>query len=219
MDRFGLIGFPISHSLSPMFFRQAYGDRFAYDLLEHRDFEGAWKEFTEGPYRAVNVTAPFKTEAAARADIVSPEVERTSAANILLKTEDGIAAYNSDYLGLRRLLGNGEGFSAAVIGTGGAGRAAIAAAEDNGFMVSSFHHDEIENGVRADVIIYTLPKAVPGLEALESGVLVEANYKDPCLTAHPGYISGRQWLVAQAEAGFALMTGEKPEKISILQSI
>lgn len=213
MDRFGLIGFPISHSQSPSIFRQACGGKWEYDLIEEESFNAAWERFILGPYRAVNVTAPFKTEAARMADIRSAAVERTGAANILVKTAEGISAYNSDFLAVKTLLGDAASrFSgpcrAAVIGTGGAGRAAVAAADDLGMSVRSYRHGDISGGVSADIIIYTLPKAVDGTDRLDCRVLIEANYKDPCLTAHEGYIPGTEWLRLQASLGYSLMTGE-----------
>ena len=42
MDKFGLIGYPIAHSLSPRLFSAAYGGRYAYELIETPDFEKAW---------------------------------------------------------------------------------------------------------------------------------------------------------------------------------
>lgn len=209
MDRFGLIGFPISHSLSPRLFSAAYGGKFDYDLIEEKDFGAAFRRFKEGPYRAVNVTTPFKTEAAAASDIVSDEVRRIGAANILLKTPDGIAAYNSDYRGLLSLIPQGYR-TVAVVGMGGAGRAAAAAAEDLGLDVRTFHHREIAGGLKADIVIYTLPSKVEGAEKIECNVLIEANYLNPCMKGRHGYISGNEWLLAQARAGYALMTGEEP---------
>lgn len=216
MDRFGLIGSPISHSRSPELFKEAFGGRYGYDLIETPDFEQAWKRFVEGPYRAVNVTAPFKALAAERADAATSAVRLIGAANILVKTPQGIKAYNSDYLAVKSILDKcAERFltpractKVAVIGGGGAGRAALAAAEDSGFSARLLHHDEIAGGVRADIIIYTLPKAVEGIDRLDSPVLIEANYRDPVLTSHRGYIPGTTWLRAQADLGYALMVGD-----------
>lgn len=207
MDRFGLIGHPIGHSLSPKLFSAAYGGKYPYDLIETPDFEEAMKTFLEGPYRAVNVTSPFKKLAAGRTDILSEEVRRIGAANILLKTEEGIKAFNSDYRGLLSLIPQGYE-SIAVVGTGGAGRAALAAAEDLGMRVSAYHHDELADGLKADIVIYTLPTKVEGAGKIECNVLIEANYKDPCMKGRHGYIGGYDWLVAQARTGFPLMTGE-----------
>ena len=52
---------------------------------------------------------------------------------------------------------------------------------------------------------------VEGADRLDCAHLLEANYRDPCLTAHPGYISGADWLRRQAALGYALMTGEQPD--------
>ena len=210
---FGLIGYPVSHSLSPALFKAAYGGKYDYALIGGETFGKAWEAFASGPWKAVNVTAPYKTAAANAALVRSREVQEIGAANILVRTEDGIAAYNSDYLGVRLLLGEvaPEGGTAAVIGLGGAGRAALAAARDCGFQVRAFHHDGIADGVSADVVICTLPRPVEGLDRLDCRVLVEANYLEPCLEGHPGYVGGKRWLLAQAICGFGLMTGEEPD--------
>lgn len=210
MDKFGLIGWPIAHSLSPALFRAAYGGRYAYDLIETPDFEEAWSRFLSD-YKAINVTAPFKGNAFDRADWKSPECARVGATNLVVKTPEGLKAYNSDYLGVRALLEPLPRGTAAVIGFGGAGKAALAAAEDLGFDTRLYRHGEIAGGVGADVIIYTLPRAVEGIDRLDCSHLLEANYKDPCLAGRPGYIPGSAWLLAQAVTGYALMTGEQPD--------
>ena len=210
MDKFGLIGHPIAHSFSPALFSAAYGGRYVYDLIQTPGFEQAWARFL-AEYKAINVTAPFKGDAFARADWKSPECTRVGATNLVVRTPEGTRAYNSDYLGVKSLLEPLPRGSAAVIGYGGAGKAALAAAEDLGFDVRLFRHGEVAGGVRADVIVYTLPCAVEGIDRLDCTHLLEANYKDPCLAGRPGYIPGSAWLLAQAVTGYALMTGEQPD--------
>ena len=210
MDKFGLIGHPIAHSLSPALFTAAYGGRYVYDLIETPDFDEAWRRFLAG-YRAINVTAPFKGDAFARVDWRSPECERAGATNLVVKTPEGTKAYNSDYRGVKALLAPLGCRSAAVVGFGGAGKAALAAAEDLGLDTRLYRHAEVAGGVQADVIIYTLPRAVEGIDRLDCSHLLEANYKDPCLAGRPGYIPGSAWLLMQAVTGYALMTGEEPD--------
>ena len=212
MDRFGLIGHPIAHSLSPALFRAAYGGKYVYDLIETPDFEEAWARFL-AEYKAINVTAPFKGNAFERADWKSPECARSGATNLVVKTPEGLKAYNSDYLGVRALLEPLARGTAAVIGFGGAGKAALAAAEDLGFDTRLYRHAEIAQGVRADVIVYTLPRFAEGADRLDCAHLLEANYKDPCLAGHPGYIPGTAWHLMQAVLGYALMTGEQPDPV------
>ena len=75
---------------------------------------------------------------------------------------------------------------------------------------------------QARIIIYGLPLEIPVVESLplEGRVIVEPNYKDPCLKercalAGATYISGLQWLAEQAIAGYGLMTGAEPDAESI----
>ena len=124
MDRFGLIGHPIAHSLSPALFTAAYGGKYAYDLIETPDFDEAWRRFLAG-YKAINVTAPFKGDAFARVDWKSPECGRVGATNLVVKTPDGTKAYNSDYRGVKALLEPLGCRTAAVVGYGGAGRSQL----------------------------------------------------------------------------------------------
>lgn len=212
MDKFALIGKPIGHSLSPELFSAAYAGKYAYALIEENDFPSCWEKAEKEGCRALNVTTPFKNDAAAKADWKSPEVERIGAANILLHDGNLVRAYNSDYLGIRLLLEDKmPGKKVAVIGYGGAGRAAATAVEDSGRDLILFRHDELGNGVKADVIIYTLPRPVDNCGKLEADIILEANYRNPSIEKKEGYISGKEWLLAQAITGYELMTGEKPD--------
>lgn len=161
MKKFGLIGDPISTSLSPALFKAGYGGRYTYDLIEGPDFEESYRRFTDG-YDGINVTAPFKLNAYAMADRRSETCAKTGAANLLLKTEDGIYADNTDYAGIvlsvleavlgmdgtdildmygtdfrkaSRAVAKAYGYrpSALVAGCGGAGRAAALAAATTGY--------------------------------------------------------------------------------------
>jgi len=217
-EKYGLIGYPIANSGSPALFKAAYGGKYDYELLEIKDFNEAWSSFINGPYKAVNVTAPFKKLAAARADIRGGEVEKTGSANILLKTGKGIMANNSDFLGVRSILPDGQGKTAAIIGTGGAGVAAAEASREKKYSVKTYHHDEISDGISADLIIYTLPSDVQGTDKLNCSMLLEANYRTPCLQNHEGYVHGLKWLLAQAVEGYPLMTGE-PVDLEEMQKI
>ncbi len=244
MDRFALIGYPIGHSLSPKLFEAAYGGEFAYDLIEEGSFEKAWSRFMEGPYRAINITTPFKEPALAKVfalesegrGIVSAECRKIGATNLCVRTERGIECFNSDYRGVKAMLasnGFGKGSTAVIVGYGGAGKAAAAAAEDSGLEIAVCNRsaypgreirplDELPIIASAcELMIYTLPMAVPQLrDALDPGfgcamcqpVIIEANYRQPCLARYPGkYIGGKEWLLAQAETGYGLMTGKTPD--------
>lgn len=147
--KFGLIGHPIEHSLSPALFRAGYGGRYPYDLIQTDSFEEAYIRFVEG-YDGINVTAPFKEPALEKADIVTEECRMVGATNLLMKTPEGTTAYNSDYRGLRLWLdrlhersdGTGQSVkSVLIVGMGGAGKAAAAAAWTTGMRLTLMNRD------------------------------------------------------------------------------
>lgn len=145
MKRFGLIGHPIFHSLSPSLFKAAYGGKYPYDLIESKEFEEAYKRFIEG-YDGINVTAPFKEQACTKADILSQECQVIGACNTLKKTDDGIIAFNTDYIGIMKTLLPYQTETALtpttlVVGCGGAGKAAAYAACKMGNNVIIINRD------------------------------------------------------------------------------
>lgn len=138
--KFGLIGYPISHSLSPRLWAEAFpGQEHSYDLIEEEHFDAAFARFLDG-YSAVNVTMPFKELAYYRSRPADESVRAIKAVNILKKEGDEIVGYNSDFLAVRKLLSDTFPVSAEksvmIIGAGGAARAAAIAAVSLGFSVT-----------------------------------------------------------------------------------
>ncbi len=202
-SRFGLIGHPIAHSLSPALFKAGYEGRYPYELIEGEDFEESYRKFLE-EYDGINVTAPFKELAFAKADILSPECESVGATNLLVKTPLGVKAFNSDFLGVRMWLEEvaaevlTEKISVLIVGLGGAGKATAAAAESLGMKVVRMNRtvrdektrplDDFKECFReADIIIYNIPTVIQALNELtdkdftpgKPKFILEANYKDP----------------------------------------
>ncbi len=108
MDKkFGLIGYPIAGSRSPMLFKKAFKGKYEYELIEEEDFEAAWQRFID-EYHAINVTAPFKQKAFEKLvelvkdgkGLVSGPCYKIKATNLLLKGPEGIEAHNSDFTGI-----------------------------------------------------------------------------------------------------------------------
>ena len=181
MKRFGLIGHPIAHSLSPALFKAGFDGRYPYDLIETENFEEAYERFMMD-YDGINVTAPFKELAVRKADILSEECRQIGAANILIKTPDGIKAYNSDYLGVRQWLsevveGLNIGPTILIVGLGGAGKAAAEAARSLGFRTILMNRTRFSDEIRpleefcrcfreADIIIYNIPMVIPQVAEL-----------------------------------------------------
>lgn len=233
MKRFALIGHPVAASLSPQLFAAAYDGRYAYDLVDEPVFEDAWRRFLD-QYEGINVTAPFKQDAFARVDVLSPLARRSGAVNLVVRTPEGLKGYNTDVEGVMGAVREAglPFFDALVVGTGGAARAAIVAAQEMGCRVSvtgrslekgqalaaamgvSFVPLDGLQGLLPDLALYTLPGSAPVPEGLPlvGAIVLEAEYKRPALSGLScrAYISGRRWLLHQAIAGYSLFTGETP---------
>ena len=83
-----------------------------------------------------NVTQPHKLAVCALVDELAPEVERLGAANTIVRHASRLAAHNTDLPALAAELADLGGFrTAAVLGAGGASRAAQAALADAGVTV------------------------------------------------------------------------------------
>jgi shikimate 5-dehydrogenase len=208
MKRFGLIGHPIAHSLSPALFKAAYDGKYAYDLIEEDNFEKAYSRFLN-EYDGINVTAPFKELALAKADILTDDCIAAGATNLLIKTPEGVTAYNSDFSGVRKWLAEvSEKLECSrarvlIAGYGGAGKAAAAAARSLGMDVSIVNRTIRDDNMKplsefcnefrkADIIIYNIPSLIDEVARLyekcdnedASGVkiILEANYRNPSFT-------------------------------------
>ena len=231
MKRFGLIGHPVAGSFSPKLFEAAYGGRYAYDLIEGAEFDASWQRFLD-EYDGINITAPFKEFAFRAVDALSDDARLCGAVNLAVKTPAGIVGYNTDVAGV--VLAVREAglpvSEALVVGCGGAGRAAAVAALRLGCRVTLANRtpsraaslaEELgcewipaENlaALSPDLVIYTVPGPMDGFPDFPEAIILEANYRTPCLEGRgKAYISGLRWLLYQAVAGYEIFTGETPD--------
>ncbi|MBO4446953.1 MAG: hypothetical protein J5764_02375 [Bacteroidales bacterium] len=241
MVKYGIIGYPLWHSKSPAAFTAAYGGKWAFDRVENPDFDVCWKRFLD-EYAGLTVTNPFKELAFRHSDVITPEVERIRATNLVVKTPEGIKAYNSDYRGLVQCIGKAgfrKGDTALIVGCGGAGKAAAAAASELGLntlitnrtiaKAEAMHeHMGLEihpffDPIDCDLVIYTIPGKIDNLERFHARTVLEANYANPsydeALLKKIGasYINGKVWHYEQAVAGYELMTGVAPDRDSVFK--
>jgi shikimate dehydrogenase len=213
-DAYCVIGNPIAHSRSPEIhtaFAAAYGQAITYDrLLAPVDgFSDSVRAFVADGGRGMNVTVPFKEDAAALADVVSPRVQLAGAANTLTVRSDGLHADNTDGIGLvRDLTGRHavdlHGQSLVLLGAGGACRGVLLPLIESG--VASIH-----------IVNRTHPRAesLAGQfreVAAQSGCLVQAVKQDD-LPAMLGSVSAPVWINATS-AG--LGSDESPVPAALL---
>jgi len=138
--RYAVTGQPVAHSLSPLIHRQFAADTgqaLEYDLLpaDDDDFAPTAARFfaaipPEVP-AGINITLPFKEQAAAWVDTLDPAAQLAGAVNTIRRTPDGsFVGYNTDGSGLLADLQHNLGWSIAhsrvlLIGAGGASRGVL----------------------------------------------------------------------------------------------
>jgi shikimate dehydrogenase len=143
--RLALIGGRIEQSLAPAFHTLAgkmLGLDVTYELIPREpsfssQLNGLLAQLGNTGYRGVNITVPFKAEAAQAAIELSDEVAGIGVANTLLLAPGGPThAFNTDFSGFkwayRRLFGAAPPGCVALLGAGGVGAATAAALVDLG---------------------------------------------------------------------------------------
>ncbi len=134
VDVYVVAGNPISHSKSPDIhkrFAEQSNQKMHYGRLQPAldEFKTAAQSFFAAGGKGMNVTVPFKLEAQALADVLTPRAQLAGAVNTL-RIEDGkIFGDNTDGAGLvRDLLAQGiqiQGARILLLGAGGASRGVL----------------------------------------------------------------------------------------------
>jgi shikimate dehydrogenase len=137
LDRYGVVGNPVAHSRSPeihQLFAEATGQAISYDrLLAPLDgFDEFALGLRDAGYLGLNVTVPFKLDAAKLADDLTPRARLAGAVNTLRFDGDLIKGDNTDGVGFVRDVTHRMKFSIAdtailILGAGGAIRGLIGA--------------------------------------------------------------------------------------------
>ena len=240
--KFGLIGFPITHSMSPALFRAGYPSaEHSYELVCASEIEEAFLKIEKGNFAGVNVTAPFKESVLKFVNSADSLAGQIGASNLILRNETGFTAYNTDYFGVQESIKEfyTPGLKLIVTGCGGAGRAAALAARDLGFDVTIINRDikkasdfALKSSISfasfdqfnqlaqsARIIIDTLPvlSELYNTINLKSKIVFEAKYstsalKTKCIEEGAEYLPGTLWLLNQALPSFLMFTGEEPDR-------
>lgn len=154
---YGVVGNPVAQSLSPRLHNAAYralGLPLLFLPFHTEHFGDFWLEVVEGevlaslgwPLGGLAVTAPYKEVALAVAGAASPRAGAIGAANTLVHHDGVWEAESTDPEGvlepLRRRGVVLAGLEVAVLGAGGAGRAAVVGLHGAGARVTLVNRDE-----------------------------------------------------------------------------
>jgi len=243
---FAVAGNPVLHSKSPDMFNAAF-KACALDAVYTRIAALKAEEIIECARDAgiagINITSPFKEEIVQFLDDMEDDAKKIGAVNTVVFQGGRCKGYNTDVAGVINAFSAAKvrlaGRKAAVIGAGGAARAAVLALLSEGAEVVIFNRTTEKARVLADafgcrasalerindeltgidILITCLPVDFGAVNArlLKKGLVVlDANYSmETSLVKgakERGYkvIDGREWLLFQGAGAFAHFTGVEP---------
>lgn len=136
VDRYGVMGYPVSHSRSPVIhrlFALQTDQNMQYELLQvtPEKLEPAIRQFQRTGGKGLNITVPHKSEVVKLADQMSERASTAGAINTLAFRGSEIYGDNTDGIGLLRDLECNlgielEGARLLILGAGGATRGIVA---------------------------------------------------------------------------------------------
>ncbi len=138
---FGIIGDPVSHTLSPVMHNSAFqtlGIKAVYGAfrVDSNELAKAIEGLKALNISGVSVTIPHKEEVVKYLDEVDPIVEEIGAVNTIINREGWLWGTNTDWLGVKRALEEKGielfGKRVVILGAGGATRAIIFALKNLG---------------------------------------------------------------------------------------
>ncbi len=164
MNRFGLLGRKLSHSLSPQI-HSYFGD-YGYELIEKEPEELA-ALFADGEYDGFNVTIPYKKAVIPLCTRLDESAMAMGSVNTVCFENGEAVGYNTDCDGFRYLLdSNGIdvcGKKVIVLGSGGASATVCAVLRERGAAVTVIsrsgedNYGNIEKHHDAHCIVNTTP--------------------------------------------------------------
>ncbi|AFM24039.1 shikimate dehydrogenase [Desulfomonile tiedjei] len=128
----GIIGFPVSHSLSPTMHNAAFRAlnmdwKYVPLSVRPQNVPDALKGLIALGFRGANVTVPHKEKVTPYLNDISADAQQIGAVNTILVQEDTLSGFNTDWSGfLNHLTEIGfdpSGAKALILGSGGSARA------------------------------------------------------------------------------------------------
>ena len=136
IDRYGVMGYPVSHSRSPVIhrlFALQTGQEMQYELLQvaPEKLDTAIRQFQRTGGKGLNITVPHKSEVVRLVDQLSERASTAGAVNTIVFRGSEMYGDNTDGIGLLRDLGVNLGVTLddaniLILGAGGATRGIIA---------------------------------------------------------------------------------------------
>lgn len=184
---YGVVGFPLGHSLSPLLHNQAFAGyglsaRYERFAVAPSDFSSFMRTVRTRSIHGLSVTLPYKQQVMPYMDRLTPLAAQTGAVNTVFWKEDELWGDNTDVAGFLAPLLALPVFpvTALVLGAGGAARAVVSGLLSRGCQVTvcarnaangavlaqKFHTGFMEweqrGEFRADLLVNTTPLGMTG---------------------------------------------------------
>lgn len=155
MRKFGLIGYPLTHSFSKKYFSAKFEKESIwncqFDLYEISDISDIETVLSENPgLEGMSVTIPYKQEVIRFLNELDPACELIGAVNCIQIRNGHRKGFNTDYIGFKKSIQSWLGSEipkALVLGTGGASKAVKVALNDLGVDFLSVSRSSRENQI------------------------------------------------------------------------
>jgi len=245
---YGVAGFPVLHSRSPEMFNRLFKNtENIYTRFSSNNPKEIIKIIKDLGISGLNITTPLKEVIIEYIDYSSDDVVRTKAVNTIVYRDGALYGYNTDPAGVSNsILKKGinvRGKKSVVIGSGGAGRAAVCGLQDLGSKVyltnrtgkkldyysellncDYFKINEIQDQIKkADIVVNTAPfSLVKSVLKKMNGnqVLFNADYKEEIdIKLNPILIDGLSWLLYQGAYSYKIFFKEEPDLQQMEDSI
>lgn len=171
MIQLGLVGKPISHSLSPLLQTAALNLaklEGSYQLFEGDLLHDCAQRLRAGELTGLNVTMPFKQEAFELADRLTDDAALAGSVNSLRSDQGLLIGHSTDVVAFREIYAGGHG-DLLVLGSGGSARAALAAWSGPPASVSGRNDERV-----AEICEEFGAKMLPWGQVAEAVLLVNA---------------------------------------------
>ena len=160
MKRYGLIGHPLKHSQSRLYFNEKFEYLGLDCLYQHFDIKTVEEVFDIIAHYpdlcGVNVTIPYKEAIIPLLDDIDPVAKEVGAVNVVTIVDGKLKGYNTDVYGFSQLLeraSKGRDTSRALIlGTGGASKAVQYVLRQKGIPYSTVSRDATKGNYTYDTL-------------------------------------------------------------------
>jgi shikimate dehydrogenase len=191
-DLYGVVGYPLSHSLSPRMHNAAFlasGLNAVYLAFETRDIDGCLKGMKALGIKGMSVTLPHKSAVIPLLDEVDGLAKRIGAVNTIVNNNGRLIGYNTDALGALKSFQDVvdlTGMKCLLIGAGGAARAIGFILKEEGVHLTIANRSP-ERGTELATSLQSPFVPLKDIRRIDEDILIQTTpvgmypHKDQCL--------------------------------------